>query len=238
MLLGADQILKIIHNYRLVWIAGRFSGGKTSLAMRLAQEFLEHEYRLITNNKNVWNDDLETIEFINGMLKSVVIIDEGGIHVKASKQVEQMAAFAAKMDCVYLFPSFFPPVRAAQVVVIQPLFNFKQIGLPLVIYQWRVKLVGFEDKGSFAWLFPQEIYGIYSRQDPGLEPEEIIAFMVDKTQAFIQSHTGRTSHSLSGLEEGLSEADLLRDAVETFAQAADSLSSLPVGSAKRGRRQR
>ena len=38
---GASGLLQLIQSYRLVWIGGRFSGGKTSFALRIAEEFLQ-----------------------------------------------------------------------------------------------------------------------------------------------------------------------------------------------------
>ena len=83
------------------------------------------------------------------MLNAVVVMDEAGLALKATRQVEAMAAYAAKMDCIYLFPSFFPPIRAAQVVTVQPVFSFVQIGLPVIVYRWRVKIGSFDDRGTF-----------------------------------------------------------------------------------------
>jgi len=91
MLINADVFLATVVSYRLVWISGRFGGGKTSLAYRIAQEFLERDYRLVTNNKSVWSDPLESVRLDeNNHLKTVVILDEGGLWFKSSKQIEMV----------------------------------------------------------------------------------------------------------------------------------------------------
>ncbi len=232
-LIGAAQFLRTVESYRLLWIAGKFGGGKTSLAFYMSEPWLKRGYRLITNGKCVWADRLDTMEFVDadGHLKAIVVLDEGGLEFKASSQVETIAAYAAKMDVIYLLPSFWPPVRRAQVVTAQPLFSFHTIGIPLIVYRWDVQLKGFKDGGYFYWWKPQEIYGIYSRQDPGEIASDIVEFLAQKSEAYRRLH-GR-KYRLSKMAADTD--DLLLEAANTFAEAADSL-SLPER--KRGHRGR
>jgi len=147
MFINAFSCLGSVSLYRLVWICGKFGGHKTSFSFAIAEEYLKQGYRLITNCKSVWADDIKDIELNeNNQLKAVIILDEGGHYFQSSRQIEQIASYANKMDCIYLFPSFFPPARSAQIFQIQPIFSFKMTGIPLIIYRWRVKLGGFEDK--------------------------------------------------------------------------------------------
>jgi hypothetical protein len=234
-LINGGQILPIVQSYRLVWIAGKFSGGKTSFSYYLAKQFLEREnYRLVSNTKCIWNDELDQVQLCeDDMLHAVVVLDEGGQWFKSSKEIERVAAYAAKMDCIYIIPSFWPPNRAAQVVTIQPLFSFQSAGIPAIAYSWSVSLGAFKEKGWFVWLYPQELYGIYSRQDPGDSPEAIVSFLIERTTQFIQSK-GR-DHGLSTLET-TSEADLIHEAANTMVQAADAIASVSVRSSKSRRK--
>jgi len=232
MLINASGFIQTVWGYRLLWILGRFGGGKTSLAYRLAQEYLDDGYRLISNNASIWADDLSEIKLLDSNhLKAVVILDEGGLVFKSSKQIEMIAAYANKMDCIYIIPSYFPPTRTAQVVTCQPIVNLKAAGVPLIAYRWRCKLGGFEDRGSFFWLNPGEIYGIYSRQDPGDRAGEIVSFLVEKSEEF-RSRYGR-ANQLPEVESG-AEFDQLSDAANTLAEVADGWASIPIR--KRGRR--
>lgn len=218
----------IIQSYRLVWINGKFGGGKTSFAFAAAEPFLEQGYRLITNAKSVWADDLETLTLnSDGHLKAVVIMDEGGLYFESSKQIEQIASFAAKMDCIYFFPSFFPPSRAAQVLKIQPLFSLKSAGLPIIFYKWLVDIGGFHDKGYFAWLFPQEIYGIYSRQDPGQTSSKVVNFLVKKVREYRNYHGHGDDDQLQTLEEVKPEdkfSEAVADLSQTVSDFGETLS--------------
>lgn len=217
----------IISSYRLLWILGRFGGHKTSLSYALARPYLERGYRLISNNRSCWSDDPERVQLDpkTGHLKAVVILDEGGLYFKSSKQIEMVASYAAKMDVIYIIPSFWPPTRAAQVLMAQPVFNFKSAGLPVVVYQWRVNMAGFKSNGYFLWIWPQEIYGIYSRQDPGDTSDKVVEFLIKRTEEY-RSRFGY-SNSFSSMASEVSEADLLLEATEGMAQAADTMASIP-----------
>lgn len=231
-LINAGTFISVVNNYRLLWIAGRFGGGKTSLAFMMAQEWLKKGYRLVTNGRCIWSDKLDDLEFVDefGHLKLIVVLDEGGLEFKGTRQVEAIASYAAKMDVIYILPSFWPPVRSAQVVIAQPLFGFTRIGVPLIIYKWRVKLGGFDDGGYFGWWLPSEIYGVYSRQDPGDLAEDIIDFLVEKAEKF-RGLYGRKNR-LRQVE--VSSEDLIADAASTFAGAIDDASeSLSISKRKR-----
>jgi hypothetical protein len=232
-LLNGGSIMSIVSGYRLVWVGGRFGGHKTSFAYYLAKQYLAQGYRLISNTKCIWNDDMENVELLPGSnhLKAVIVLDEGGLEFKATKQVEMIAAYANKMDCIYIIPSFWPPNRGAQVVTIQPLFNLKSAGVPAVFYIWRVKLGDFKDKGYFIWTNPNEIYGTYSRQDPGAEASDIVEFLVGRTEGYRARH-GYAANKLSTV--GVSEIDLLQEAANTMAAAADNFETF--SGRKNGRR--
>lgn len=243
-LIGADVVLGLLADYRLCWISGRFSGGKTSLAYRLAYPFLERGYRLVTNNMCVWADDPLTVELIPDdeyKLRCVTILDEGGLYFKASKQVERIAAYAAKMDCIYIIPSFFPPVSAAQVVEIQVLFSLRSAGIPFIVYRWFVKMGSFRDKGLFYWWRPSEIYGVYSRQDPGYQPDDVVSFLVTRSQQYEQFYDNKRARfgdSFPRLEEGgryseNSFAEVIEGAAGQFAAAAQDVASIPIRKGKR-----
>ncbi len=237
-LIGATALLGIIKSYRLVWIGGRFGGHKTSLAYKISQPFLEDGYRLISNNRSVWGDDLENIDYLqydnDYILKSVILLDEGGLFFKSSRQVEMIASFARKMDCIYLIPSFWPPTRSAQVLTIQPVFNFKSAGLPIVAYKWRVKLGVFADSGLFFWFNPSEVYGIYDTKDPGDYAGEIVQFLIEKTEEYNKLYNrGRDVNQLSDLEA--SKEDIFSDAMAGLAESADTISAIPYKNSRRRR---
>jgi len=245
-LINCGGVLELVRAYRLCWMSGKFSGGKTSFALYLAKQFLEEGYRLITNNSAIWAEDLREIGLYPSdhpkhanHLRAVVILDEGGLHFKSGKQIEQIAAYAAKMDAIYIVPSFFPPARDVQVLTIQPLFSFQSSGVPLIVYRWAVRLGGFKEGGWFAWWFPQEVYGVYSRQDPGAEPEAIVEFLIERTREF----RARMGHGKGGrgkqipvLEEEVSEVDVLADVARALDEHTQAISPVSTRGPKSRRK--
>jgi hypothetical protein len=245
-LINGGSVLELVRAYRLCWISGKFSGGKTSFALYLAKQFLSEGYRFITNNSTIWADALEDVQLYPGShpkyanhLRAVVVLDEGGLYFKSGKQIEQIAAYAAKMDAIYILPSFWPPAREVQVFNIQPLFSFQSSGVPLIVYVWKVRLGNFKEGGWFAWFYPQEVYGTYSRQDPGAEPEYIVEFLIRRTQEFRERMGRRTKgggDQIPILEQEISEADLLRDIVRSLDEATSSFEAVSVRGAKSRRK--
>ena len=222
-LIGAGAFLNALAGYRTCWISGRTGGFKTSLSYKLASIWLEKGYRLVTNNRSIWADDLGQLEFVNdsGHLKCVVIVDEAGMDVETSRQVKAMFAYKAKMDMIILMPSVEDVPRAAQKLICQQLFNFQLIGIPLVVYRYQISQGAFKDAGTFFWWRPSEVFGIYSRQDPGAGAADIIRWIESKTREFRSLH-GRSSEQVSGVEA--QEADLFKDAANTIAEAVEYVS--------------
>lgn len=231
MLINAEPVLSAIDGYRLVWIAGRVGGHKTSLAYMIAKRYLERGYRLITNTKCVWSDNIENLTLDeNGQLKAVVVFDEGGLYFSSPAQVKTIAAYLAKMDIVVIMPSFWAPSTAAQVITIQPLWNLKATGLPFVLYRWQVKIQSFKDKGYFGWVYPNEIYGLYSRQDPGDDPAALVKFLTKQTTEYRKFH-GYSKNNIPVMEE--TESDLLLEVAAQFQEAAGSIEAVSKRKSRR-----
>ena len=226
MFIGAGSILGVLDMYRLIWISGRFGGHKTALSFKIAERYLEQGYNLITNSRCVWADNMDQVKLNeHNQLHSVIVLDEGGLYFKSGRQVEQIAAYAAKMDCIYIIPSFFPPTKTAQVVTIQPVISLKATGLPVIIYKWAVNIGSFKERGWFAWIKPQEIYGIYSRQDPGDDPDEIINFLSVRSDEFRNRYGRKSSNQLFQMET-ITEGDKFLEAADEIAGSFDSLETI------------
>lgn len=221
-LLGAETIYGLLEGYRLCWIGGRFSGGKSSLAFLLARYWLEKGYRLVTNCKTVWGDPLDSVSLRDGgYLDAVLLLDEGGLWLKSNRIVEGLAAYAAKMRLIVLIPSFFPPAPRFRVVNVQPLFTFRHLKIPLTVYRWRVVSGAYADQGHFIWAFPSRdgIYGVYSRQDPGEDPLDIVRWMEARLDDFRAYH-GRGKMELPPDRE---QTEVWADMEEVWGRVADRL---------------
>lgn len=222
MFIGAGAFLPLVNMYRLVWLSGRFGGGKTLMAFAIAQQYLERGYRLVTNARTVWADAPDSVRLdVHGHLRAVVLLDEGGIYLKASVQVEQMCAYAAKMDVVYLIPSYWPPVRAAQVVTVQPVWSLLYVGIPVTFYKWQVRQGAMRDSGWFAFALPSKLYGVYSRNDPGADANVVVQWAVTRMQEFRRRWGHADFHSLS-----VQSHDYISDAASDMIDAADSMAEV------------
>ena len=229
-LIGAETIYGIVEAYRLIHIAGRFSGGKTSLAFLLARHWLERGYRLVTNVKTVWADDPEEVRLRpGGYLDTVVIFDEGGLWLQRNDLVKAVAAYAAKMRLIFLIPSVFAPAQLFRMVTIQPLFTFRHLKVPLTVYRWKISVGERLDGGTFLWILPglDKVYGVYSRQDPCEDPGRIIKWLEDRLQEFREYHgravkpVGAWGDSVSPAADMLSAASELSDAARELREAWD-----------------
>lgn len=233
MFIGAEQILGILDSYRLIWISGRPGGHKTALAFMIAKRFLESGYRLVTNSRSVWADDLKDVDLDhNNHLHSVVLLDEGGLYFKASRQIEEIASYVAKMDQIFIIPSFWAPAKIAQAINIQPVVSLKATGLPIIVYKWRVDVGATKDKGIFFWWDPKEIYGVYSRQDPGEDPEEIIKFLISKKDQYRKRYGRKTSDEVFKLET-VSEAEQFMEAAQIMEATTSDFATLSHRSHKK-----
>lgn len=158
-------------------------------------------------------------------------MDEGGLWLKRNAQVEAMAAYAAKMDVVYIISSYFPPASYFRIFKIKVLYGFRHIRIPLVFYRWSLKDVeGFADRGLLVWWNPGEVYGVYSRQDPAADGNEIVEIMAQKVEEFRQKYD-------RSLRRRVRESELERTSFEeVVADFADVVSEFRDAAARIRRR--
>lgn len=220
-------------NQRMLWVGGRFGGFKTSFCMELSKSFMERGYRLISNTRCVWNEDMDKLDFVDkeGHLKVVVILDEGGTYLVSNRQIMGMLKNCAKMDIILLIPSRFKPPTVCRELTVKPLWSFFAIGLPVVTYRYWIDDGGDRERGFFGWIYPQSVFGVYSRQDPGSTAEDIIEWLVRKTGDYAELY-GHKRNGIFEVEESTAQ-DRLTDSSETMAEAAGRFETVSVRKHKR-----
>jgi hypothetical protein len=174
--LSADVAFATLHGYRLCWLPGAYGNGKTLLAIGMyAQYFRSRGYRLVSNLRSVWTEpDLDAIGMDeNGHLKAFILIDEGGQYFTSGRSIKDITRNPRKMDYILAFPSFHDPHRKAQIYQIQPIWSYRSAGIPMINYQWSVKIGHYKNQGSFQWFGFQEMFGTFSSSDPGYSPAKI-----------------------------------------------------------------
>lgn len=232
MLINDDPFRIAIQEYRICWISGRTGGYKTSLCYELARPYLDKGYGLISNNTSVWADDDYSLD-ANGQLKKVVILDEGGRWLKVGIQTELIASYIAKMDYFVLIPSRWPPARNARVLTCQALYTFRGVGLHVVVYKWTLHMDEMKDSGYMVWTSPQQYYGIYSRQDPGIAGPMVMENLASSIQCFIamwEKKGGLTHDSISKLAKvsEITDNQIMADAAEGIYESSNLLISVPA----------
>jgi len=245
MLLGAAYLTRYIANYRVCWLAGRYGGGKTALAFRLAYEFMRGgDYRyLLTNVKSAWSDDPATCTLRDGKyLDAVIILDEAGEFMASRSDARKWLVYLRKLNVILLMPSVLPPSSDVRFLSIRRLWNGQSLGLPYWMYRVRLESGDISEKLLLNWFFPSEIYGIYDTDGYPSDADEILEHIKTyiaqaaktlgyEATASRQQYAGRRTVFSTGDDEQISklaedlagEADNLR---EVSKQAERSLSLL------------
>lgn len=168
MLIRGAPILQMVNQFRIVWIQGSYGGGKTLLAYQLAHELYKTgRYRYVLANSNsVWTDNPEKVVLRdNSFVDAIVILDEGGLFMRMSRDAEKFMIGLRKLNITILCPSVQPPSTRVKFLQMQRVFNFQVLGLPLWLYQFRLNLGAEREKSHFGIYKPSEIFGIYDTLD-------------------------------------------------------------------------
>jgi hypothetical protein len=179
-LLFSSNILNYARNYRVCYIGGRYGGGKTALAFRLAYDLcLSFGFRYILSNvASVWCTPPDRVVLRDGVYAdAVIILDEGGMYLDNAHDARQWLAYLRKLNVVLLVPSVLPPSRLMQRLTVQRTINADAFGLPLWLYGVRLDAGIVKVKDGFSWLFPSEIYGVYDTRGMPSDASELLVYL-------------------------------------------------------------
>lgn len=160
--LMADAFLRMVANYRVVWLSGRFGGGKTSLAVWLAAWLVKNGYarRLVSNIPIVGRTDPPPVP-IND---SAVLLDESWMYVDSWEDVKAYAAFLRKANLYLLLPSVWAPHSRLRILECHRVFNGAVLGLPFWVYRWSLGMASISEKGYFMLWRPEKCFGLYDTE--------------------------------------------------------------------------
>lgn len=161
-----EGLVHSARNYRVVFLGGRYGGGKTALAFRLAYELMQNRsfgFRyLLSNVRSVWNTPPSAVELRDGVFAdAVMVLDEGGMFLDSPRRAKEWLAYLRKLNIVLLIPSVIEPALIMRRLSIQRLQNFQPYGLPLWRFGWRLDSHMVKQKNAFLWWNFAEIFGIY-----------------------------------------------------------------------------
>lgn len=245
MLLGGQLVVGMLQTFRVAWISGRYGGGKTALAYRLAYELLNSGFSryLLSNCRSVWRDDPRDVVLRDGRyLDAVVVLDEAGLFLRTSRDADDFLAFLRKLNVVLILPSVKPPAPVMRMLTIQRVANLSAIGLPVWVYEVSVDYARQRGRERFAWINPSEVFGIYDTTDVPVDDCGIGDYLYSHVAELVE----RAGHGRSkrfkrvlevesgGGQSGIEAFDsaAISDAVEQFTSAV----SLLAGGHERKRR--
>lgn len=162
--------------YRMVWLSGRFGGGKTSLAVWIAQWLCQKNYaRYIASNIKllvgkevavVSAPELRRVTCEGPVYRdTVILMDESWTTLgkgAGRKQVVDWLAYMRKGNNFLVMPSVLPLVSEVGVLRVERVFNGMGFGLPLWLYRWYL---GDHhkggDRGWYVFMQPASVFGLY-----------------------------------------------------------------------------
>lgn len=150
-----DDIFPALLNYRFCWCMGRLRSGKTALAFRLASHFLAQGYKLFSNVRSVWSDDMSNIES-----RYVGVFDEGGVWIERH-DVKGLFAGLGKADGVLIVPSVIPPPPMLRGFRVDRVLSGYKFGLPFWMYRWWMPGEKENEGSNFLWINPHHLWGVY-----------------------------------------------------------------------------
>lgn len=196
MMIGSSIFLHAVHTFRNVWVRGRYGGGKTLLAVALADSLSRsYGYKVYANipvhlEKSVSNlatcdgtsklcDDgcrARLSAGLPGKYHAVVIYDEAWLSLGSGtspKQIKKYLAYLRKMDVVLLMPSVLQMARHSYLLWCERKMNLGALGIPIWSYQWAVAgSTPKKDGGTFYMVRPQRWFGVY---DTHAQPEDLVS---------------------------------------------------------------
>ena len=236
MLLNGDLAVNTLKAFHVLALTGRYGGGKTALAFRLAYELLEDGTceHLVSNVPSVWSEPLESVDFNErNELNTVVIIDEAGVFLKTGRDVDAYLAAMRKMGVYLILPSVLSVPRKVAFFKCRREINYQRIGLPIWEYKYSLYQDGGKDEAKFWWFAPSEIFGVYDTKAMPIDDAGISEWLLDKVSKIaIETDRGTTGRPgggrvhqlLSPMEESGGEYGDVLEAAEIFSEAAETIS--------------
>lgn len=159
MSLVASEFLLMLRNFRIVWLAGRFGGGKTAFATILAAYALSHGWveDVIANYPCAIANPAPTPPVRN----SLIILDESWQFARDSRAIQKYGAYLRKLGNFLILPSVFPVSSNLSLFRAERVFNAYVVGIPAWIWRWWLQQRGYTEKGYFAVIRPHEVFPLY-----------------------------------------------------------------------------
>lgn len=167
-LVGATNLVYMANQFRVIWIMGRYGGGKTSLAYLLADAlFKTGKYRyLLSNSRSVWTDNPENVVLRDDKhVDAVVLLDEGGLFLRTGADADAFLLGLRKLNITLVIPSVLQPASKVKFLQVQRIMTMQPYGIPAWLYEYRLNYGSQNEKSKFWVWKPDCIWGIYDTFD-------------------------------------------------------------------------
>lgn len=170
------MFLDYVRSMRVVWLQGRMGGGKTALAVALAEWLLAKGLALrVVSNIRLTGlgrelGELSTDE-VHHLSDSVILMDEAWMELGDGMSHDQPREWFANLRHrrqYLLLPSVLDLMRACQNFTVERVWNGPAFGLPVWIYRWQIGKGKRAEWGRYVWWHPQRIFKAYDHLgEPG-----------------------------------------------------------------------
>lgn len=165
-----------VKTFRTIWLAGRFGGGKTSLAVALALSLVrDGSCKFIASNVALTVGELvrkADAQEIRDVRDCAILLDEAWsvLGTGFDKNARDWLAYLRKRNQYLLMPSVLPLARCVRTLTVERRFNGLIFGLPVWAYRWRLSSGTGDEKGTYLWWRPKRIFGAFDTLgEPGDE---------------------------------------------------------------------
>lgn len=227
MIIYDDSFFTELSDNRVVCITGRLGSGKTLLGIELAEHYLKKGYALVTNTSTIWSDGY----VVDDRRPVVGLIDEGGMYARTSATVKMLSAFLRKTKSILIFAGKKLPHEDLCDLRIYSWFDFQRnFAVPLRLWRWDYQIQTTKKYSGYLWQTGwQDYYGIYSTEDPGDFPQEVVKFFEERAKRLFERY--KRTYSLSDVALQTTEVDkneqveFARDMAAVAAKTTDFISA-------------
>lgn len=167
-----DDFVRMVRQFRFVWIRGRFGGGKTTLSLAVADKLVAmRAVRYVAVNFPLFVDvpcEVTTdAERVQNLEDACLLLDEAGqfLDVGSSPaKIKSWFSYLRKNNQIVLMASVLPVARFASTFSVQRTLNGLVFGLPAWWYRWHINNGDTKERGTFAWWYPQRVFGLFDSE--------------------------------------------------------------------------
>lgn len=172
--MALDMFEEMVSRYRMLWLSGRYGGGKTSLAVYLAARFCQEGWtQYICSNTPLRLEEVARLDprDVHDVVDAVILMDESWRYVGegSERHVRDWMAYMRKRNQVLLMPSVMNVARQLRMLRIERRFNGLVFGIPCWWYTWFLNSAVGKEKQHWFWWRPTRVFNLYDHSLPEMD---------------------------------------------------------------------